>query len=86
MGFCYNGLSWGTWGGLGTLGLILYLVLFVGVVAVLGLGTAGLVRQLSRRPVASGAGVEPLEIARRRLAAGEISPPEFEEIRDRLRR
>jgi uncharacterized membrane protein len=28
---------------------------------------------------------EPLEIARRRLAAGEITTEEFEEIRDRLR-
>jgi uncharacterized membrane protein len=30
-------------------------------------------------------GGDPLEIARRRLAAGEITTGEFEEIRDRLR-
>lgn len=68
------------------LGPILGLVFFVSVVAVLGLGTAWLVRQLGRRPAASKVGVDPLEIARRRLAAGEITVAEFEEIRDRLQR
>ncbi len=86
MGFCCNGFGWGSWGGLGMVGLILGLVFFVSVVAVLGLGTVWLVRQLSRRPTASEVGVDPLEIARRRLAEGEISLPEFEEIRDRLQR
>jgi len=89
MGFCCNGFGWGgwgAWGSLGTIGLILNVVFFVGVLAVLGLGTAWLVRQLSRRPAASGARVDPIEIARRRLAAGEITVPEFEEIRDRLQR
>jgi len=90
MGFCCNGLGWGgwgTWGSLGIIGPILSLVLFVGVLAALGLGTVWLVRQLGRRSVdfqAGQAGADPLDIARRRLAAGEITPTEFEEIRDRL--
>lgn len=89
MGFCCNGFGWGgwgTWGGLGIVGLLLNLVLFGGVLAVLGLGSAWLVRNLSRRPTAPEVGVDPLEIGRRRLAAGEITIAEFEEIRDRLQR
>lgn len=88
MGFCCNGFGWGrwgAWGGLGTVGLVLNVVFFVGILALLGLGTVWLVRQLGRRPVAPQARVDPLEIARRRLAAGEITIAEFEEIRDRLR-
>jgi uncharacterized membrane protein len=87
MGFCCNGFGWGgwgAWGGLGTVGLILNVVFFVGLLAVLGLGTVWLVRQLSRRSAAPQAGVDPIEIARRRLAAGEITTAEFGEIRDRL--
>jgi uncharacterized membrane protein len=84
MGFCCDGFGWGSWSGLGFLGPIIGLLFFVGVVAMLGLGTAWLVRQLSRQPAASDVGVDPLEIARQRLAAGKITVPEFEEIRDRL--
>ena len=93
MGWCCNGLGWGgwlpwggTWGSAGIVGLILNLVFFVGVLVVLGLGAAWLVRQLRRRPLTPEAGVIPLEIARRRLAVGEITIAEFEEIRDRLQR
>lgn len=84
MGWCWNGFGWGSWGSMGSVGLILNLVFFVGVLALLGLGTAWLVRQL-RQPTASRTGGDPLEIARRRLAAGEITITEFEEIRDQLR-
>jgi uncharacterized membrane protein len=87
MGGCCGGFGWGgwgAWGGLGTIGLILNLVVFVGVLAVLGLGTFWLIRQIGRRSAASQAGTEPLEIAQQRLAAGEITVAEFEEIRDRL--
>ncbi len=89
MGFCCNGFGWGgwgTWGGLGIVGLLLNLVFFGGVLAVLGLGNAWLVRQLGRPPTAPEVGVDPLEIARRRLAVGEITIAEFEEIHDRLQR
>ena len=77
--------GWGAWGGIGTVGMILNLVFFVGMLVVLGLGTAWLVRQLTRRPTVPEARGEPLEIARQRLAAGEITVAEFEEIQDRLR-
>jgi uncharacterized membrane protein len=83
MGWCWNGFSWGGWGSMGGIGMILNLVLFAGVLVVLGLGTAWLVRQI-RRPAVSRAGGDVLEIVRRRLAAGEITIAEFEEIRDRL--
>jgi len=89
MGWCCGGWGgWGAWGSgwgiLGILGLVLNLLLFLGLLALLGLGIAWLVRQMGRRPAALG-GPDPLEIARRRLAAGEITLAEFEEIRDRLR-
>jgi uncharacterized membrane protein len=84
MGFCWNGFGWGGWGGLGTAGLIPNVLFFVAVLVVLGVGTAWLVRRLSRSPLAPAAGVDPLEIARRRLAAGEITIAEFEEISGRL--
>jgi uncharacterized membrane protein len=65
-------------------GLILNVVFFAGLLALLGLGTVWLVRQMRRRSPAPAAGLDPLEIVRRRLAAGEITVAEFEEIRDRL--
>jgi len=70
----------------GIIGSILGLVFVAGVLAVLGLTIAWLVRQVNRRSTSTVAssGVDPLEIARRRLAAGEITIAEFEEIRDRL--
>jgi len=88
MGFCegFNWGGWGTWGGLGIVGLILNLVLFVGLLAILGLGITWLIRQLGRRPAVPETGVDPLGIAQRRLAAGEITIAEFEEGRDRLQR
>jgi putative membrane protein len=89
MGFCCNGFGWGgwgAWGSVGTVSLILNVVFFAGVLAVLGLGIVWLARQFSRRPAPSDAGGDPLEIVRRRLAAGKITVPEFEEIRDRLQR
>ncbi len=48
------------------------------------LGLVWLILRLSRRTAAPAMGVDPLEIARRRLAAGEIDVAEYEEIRDRL--
>jgi uncharacterized membrane protein len=79
MGMCWNGFGWG---GMGAVGPIL-LVFFISVLVVLGLGTTWLVRQF-RQPTVSRTESAPLEIARRRLAAGEITVAEFEEIRNRL--
>jgi hypothetical protein len=49
-----------------------------------GLGVVLLARQIGGRTVPAGAGNAPLEIARRRLAGGEITIAEFEEIRGKL--
>lgn len=87
MGFCCNGFGWGSWMGWGGgwVGLILNMVFFAGVLVVLGLGAVWLARQLRGRPLAVGGETDPLEIVRQRLAAGEITIEEFEEIHDRLR-
>lgn len=85
MGVSCGGLGWG---GMGVIGPILGLAGFIGVLGLLGLGIVWAIRQLARGETATrspGPGGEPLEIARRRLAAGEITTEEFEEIRDRLR-
>lgn len=86
---CWNygwgGWDGGGWGGLvGIIGLLLNLLFFVGLLALVGGGIAWLVRQMGR-PSAARGGPDPQEIARRRLAAGEISVAEYEEIRNRLR-
>jgi len=62
------------------------LVLPLIALTLLGLGIVWMVRQLRHRPLPSETGIDPLEIARRRLAAGEITIAEFAEIRDRLQR
>jgi len=88
MGWGCSGLGWGgwgAWGGLGLVGLILNGVLVLGLLAILGGGTVWLVRRLGRGGPVPEARTDPLEIARRRLAAGEITLAEFEEIKDRLR-
>ena len=71
---------------MGIIGPILNLVLFVGLLAMLGIGIIWLVRQLNRRTMSTvpAAGADPLEITRQRLASGEISVTEFDEIRGRL--
>jgi len=81
MGWYCRGFGWG---GLGMAGVILNVAFSVGLLVVLGLGIFWLVRQLSRQPTAPQGTADPLEIARRRLAAGEITIAEFDEIRTRL--
>jgi uncharacterized membrane protein len=83
-GFC-SGVGWGGWGGMGVVGAILSLVFLVGSLGFLGLGATWLVRQLGHRPARSEAQRDPLEIARKRLAAGEITVEEYDLIRGRLR-
>jgi uncharacterized membrane protein len=67
--------------------MVLGMVLFVGVLALLALAVVWFARQFRRTTptTETTSDPNPLEIARRRLAAGEITVPEFEEIRDRLR-
>jgi uncharacterized membrane protein len=71
---------------MGTIGMIVNAVVLIGGLALLGLAIVWLVRQINRRPASAVpmASADPLEIARRRLASGEITIAEFEEIRDRL--
>jgi uncharacterized membrane protein len=86
MGFCCDGFGWGGWMGMGGgwISLILNVVMFAGVLALLALAVVWFARQFRRTTPAETA-PDPLEIARRRLAAGEITVPEFEEIRNQLR-
>lgn len=86
MGFCCDGFGYGGWMGMGGgwIGMILSVALFAGVLALLGLAVVWFARQFRRTTPAAETAPDPLEIARRRLAAGEITAPEFEEIRDRL--
>jgi len=74
---CHRGWLWGGWGrGTGLLGSLLLL------------GGAGwLLHRSGNLPSLDSlsGGTDPLEIARRRLAAGEITVEEFEKIRERLR-
>jgi len=86
MGFGCNGFGWGGWMGMGGgwIGLILNVALFAGVLALLGLAAVWFVRQFRRTTPMQETTPDPLEIVQRRLAAGEITIAEFEEIRDRL--
>ena len=87
MGGCWGWGSWGHWGsGWGLIGPILNLVFAVGLVALVVIGIVWAVRTLRRRPVGAAldAEMDPLEIARRRLARGEITLEEFEVIREHL--
>jgi uncharacterized membrane protein len=68
---------------MGPSGHLLGLVLWVGVLALLVFAAVWLVRRLARKPLAFAVET-PLDTARRRLAAGEITPAEFDLICDRL--
>ena len=74
----------GYWGGMGIIGPIVGLVMFVAVVVLLVLGIRWFERQSTTR-TSSVASTEAMDIARRRLASGEITIQEFEEIEKRLR-
>ena len=78
MGWYCSGFG-GSWAG-----LLLNVAFFVGALSLLGLGIAWLVRRLGHRPLVQAVETDPLDIARRRLAVGEITVAEFEEIRDIL--
>ena len=82
----FNRFGWGhmgAWGGMGIIGPILGLVFFIALVVLLVFAIRWLVRQSAPR-TSAGASTEALDMARRRLAAGEISVQEFEDIRSRL--
>lgn len=100
MGYWGDGLGWGhmggwnhmggwghmgAWSGGGWIATLFGLTLFVGLLALLALGAIWLARRtrLQAATVAAGRS-EPLELARHRLASGQITPTEFEELRQRL--
>ncbi|MBC7258435.1 MAG: SHOCT domain-containing protein [Chloroflexi bacterium] len=70
----------GGWGGPVIIGLVLNALLLIGLVVLGVVGVRWAVRQFTPRGTAGDA----IEIARRRLAAGEINVEQFEEIRKRL--
>ncbi|MDF1515919.1 MAG: SHOCT domain-containing protein [Anaerolineae bacterium] len=74
----------GGWGFMGMLpGIIIFVaLLIVIIVAVLWLISRG--RSANTTGQSAGGHIDPLEIARRRLAAGEITTAEYEKIRDRI--
>jgi uncharacterized membrane protein len=85
--------GWGWHGGFGGLGILLGFAMLVFWAVVIGLGVwlaVKLIRSASSRPVQS-AQLPPspqpdpvLETLRRRLAAGEITSQEFDELRQKL--
>lgn len=79
MWFHCDGLGWGGW-----LGGVLNWVVALGGLAIVGTGAAWLVRQLRGSSVNVKSRTDPLEIAGRRLAAGEITIEDYEAIRERL--
>jgi uncharacterized membrane protein len=72
------GWNWGM-GLLGTLGMLLFWAVFVGLLVWFILT---LTRAANDRPQSTSSAV--LETLRRRLAAGEITPQEFDELRHKL--
>ena len=75
----------GGWAGTGWLGALFGLAFFVGLAALLAFGAIWLSRRTRRQPATAGAPrTQPVDLARRRLASGEITPAEFEELRERL--
>jgi uncharacterized membrane protein len=87
MGYCWNGLGMGGmggWGGLGIVGFILALLFTLSLLALVVVAALWLVRRSGQQVQTSGSGVGAIDIARQRLAAGEITVSEFHEIRQRL--
>ena len=87
MSNCCGGFGWGhLGGGMGILGLLLSLLVVAGLSLALGLGIFWAARTLRRRHAGAAPDAEmvPLELARRRLARGEITLEEFEAIREHL--
>lgn len=94
MGNCCRGFGWGGigrgmmgWGGMGLFSSILGLLLFLGLLVALVFVAVWLIRRLGRN--SNSYSLQPgeadlLTLARRRLATGEITVDEFEEIRSRL--
>lgn len=75
-----NGWGWGM-GLLGGLGMLLFWGLIIGLVI---WAIVALTRLSQAGPSRSSAAESALDILRRRLAAGEITPQEYDELRRKL--
>ena len=88
MGPWCNRLGWGRmggWPGVGLLGPLFGGILLLAMIALLIIGALWFARRPSgSRATALQVPEDPLEIAQHRLAAGDITTAEFEEIRVRL--
>ncbi len=71
--------------GFGFMGFFAFLF-WIGLLVLLGAGAVWAVRQLQAGTGRPLGGEDPLEVARRRLAAGEITVEEYERIRQELER
>lgn len=73
--------NWGWWGMIGGLGMLLFWLLLIG-------GTIWLIATLARSAQNPGRGSitpeSPQEILRRRLATGEITPQQYDDLRLKL--
>jgi len=81
MGYGWHGMGWG---GLGLIGSFIGVLLWLGVLAVLVAGIAWLVQRSGRRSGPVRAQETPLSEVKRRLASGEITTGEYDEIVQRL--
>ena len=84
MGFGCCRFGWGGWMPWG--GSIWGFLVLLGVLVMLGLALMFVLRQGRRRTAETEPESNTMEIAKRRLASGELSIAEFEEIRDALQR
>ena len=87
-GFCCDRIGGGGIGpwGMHSPGGFIWGLVFWAAIVLLVVGTIWLLRRRKRQPQAVAAEVIPLDVARRRLAAGEITASEFDEIWERLQR
>ena len=79
--------GYGMGGGWGYLGMLPGFIIFAGILIAIVLGTMWLVKQRRQPNIRMSThknSNDPLLIAKRRLASGEITSAEFEEIRDRI--
>ena len=86
MGRCWNAWGWSGGGHMGFIGPIVGGLLVLGFLVLLAVLVIWLVRRPGQRSAVVEMSTEPLEIARRRLAAGEITVEEYEVLREKLQR
>lgn len=77
----------GSWGSIGLLGMLPGLLIFFGILALLVIATIWFLRRFRYSRISTETSddrSDPLQIAKQRLAAGEITTAAYEEIRDRI--